>query len=172
MQINKNLFTATLLTIGGFAAVSANAAEATSNFGVSTTVESICKVVTPPLDVTFDNVAAGQATNDVKGSTSLTLNCSKGDLATISLTPRSSNSTNGTGYMLGGIGNAEKVSYKLTSDAAGSTPWGAAEDNKIGLPAATSYATDIVTPIYLTMTSSADVTPGTYNDVINISVAY
>ncbi|MGE6245888.1 spore coat protein U domain-containing protein [Psychrobacter proteolyticus] len=176
MQFNKTLLAVTLLTAGGFATISnANAAEpnpATSSFGVQTTVQSICTVKEAPAAITFDSVQAGQATTNMQKVTNLTLNCSKGDVATISLKSRSSGTTDGFGYMLGGVDTLEQVSYKLTSDANGSNPWGAAEGNTVATEIATDYATDITTSIYLTMNNTADVTPGTYTDTIDVSVAY
>lgn len=173
MKFNKKLLAATLVTAGGFAAISsANAETTTSSFTTQTTVESIC-TITAPTNITLDNVQAGQATTALSKTTDLTLNCSKGDVAVISLTPASSGTTDGLGYMLGGTGGTERVNYKLTSDPTGETPWGAiAATNTVTKEAATEYATDIITPIYLTMTNTADVTPGTYNDTINISVSY
>ena len=72
--------------------------------------------------------------------------------------------------MLGGDGDAEKVGYKLTTDAAGETAWGTG-DNAFTTAVATNYETDIATTIYLTVTDAADVTPGNYKDTVNSSVA-
>lgn len=175
MQFSKPLMNATLFTaVGLFSIASAYAAEpnpATSSFGVSMDVDSICTVKSKPSDVDFGNIQAGKATTDITGSTDLILNCSKGDTATISLKPASTNSANGTGTMLGGDSNLEEVAYKLTTDAAGETAWGT-ETSALTTDAATDYASDITTTIYLTVTDDADVTPGAYSDTVNISVAY
>lgn len=178
MQFSKSLMNATLFTAAGLLSIaSANAAEAesgtvTSSFGVSMDVESICTVKSQPSDVNFGQIQAGKATTAIKGSTTLTLNCSKGDDAKISLkTASNPDGIDGTGTMLGGDGNAEKVGYKLTTDAAGETAWGTG-DNAFTTAVATNYETDIATTIYLTVTDAADVTPGNYKDTVNISVAY
>lgn len=171
MTFNKTLQTATLLALGGFAAMSANAVSpATSSFGVSMEVDSICTVNAPPTDVVFAKTEAGKATTAVNATTNLILNCSKGAIATIGLTPESSGLEDGTGYMLGGVGSLEKVHYKLTSDSAGDTAWGTT--TTVSTAAFADYATAISTPIYLTVTSDADVTPGSYSDTIDISVTY
>lgn len=175
MQFKKHLMTATLLTVGGFAAMSsANAAEpnpATSSFTTTLEVESVCTIKSTPLAVDLLNIQAGFATTAITGTTDLTVNCSKGDVATISLIPVSSSSLDGTGNLLGGDSGAEKVAYKLTSVSASGAPWGST-GNTVATAAATDYATDIIKTIYLTVTDDADVTPGTYTDTINVSVAY
>ena len=172
MQFKKSLMTVTLVTIGGFAAMSsANAASPTSSsFGVSMDVESICTIDAAPLDVVLATTEAGKATTAVTATTDLILNCSKGSVAVIGLTPASTTSLDGTGTLLGGDLDAEKVAYKLTSGSASGTAWGTT--NTVSTDEFADYATAITTPIYLTVTSDADVTPGAYDDTINISVAY
>ena len=171
MQFKKSLMTATLVTIGGFAAMSsANAGETTSEFGVSMEVDSICTVDAPPAAVVLAKTEAGKATTAVTATTALVLNCSKGSVATIGLTPVSTGSLDGTGTLLGGLETLEEVAYKLTSGSAGGTAWGTTDT--ISTAAFANYATAISTPIYLTVTDNADVTPGTYSDTVNISVAY
>ena len=176
MQFSKSLMNATLFIAAGLLSIaSANAAESnseTSSFGVSMDVESICTVKSKPSDVNFGQIQAGKATTAITGSTTLTLNCSKGNDATISLkTASNPDGIDGTGTMLGGDNGAEEVGYKLTTDAAGETAWGA-DTNAFITAAATNYETDIATTIYLTVTDAADVTPGNYKDTVNISVVY
>lgn len=172
MQFKKSLITATLVTLSGFAAISANAADnpVTSSFGVSMDVEPICTIDAAPTDIVLTATAAGKATEAVTAQTDLTLNCSKGTVATIGLTPASTNNFDGTGTLLGGDLGAEKVAYKLTSGSASGTAWGTTDT--VSTAAFEKYATAITTPIYLTVTDAADVTPGAYTDTINISVAY
>ena len=111
MQFNKSLMTATLIIIGGFAAMSSASAAspATSSFAVSMDVESVCTIDAAPVDIVLAATKAGHATTDVTATTDLTLNCSKGAVATIGLTPASTNSLDGTGTLLGGDSGAEKV---------------------------------------------------------------
>lgn len=171
MQFKKSLMTATLITIGGFAAMSANAESPTSSsFGVSMEVESICTVDAAPTNIVLAKTEAGKATEAVTATTDLTLNCSKGSVATISLTPASTTSLDGTGNLKGGLSNEELVAYKLTSGSASGTAWGTT--NTVSTEEFANYATAITTPIYLTVTGNADVTPGTYSDTVNISVTY
>ncbi|WP_227679271.1 spore coat protein U domain-containing protein [Psychrobacter immobilis] len=149
---------------------SANAGETTSEFGVSMEVDSICTVDAPPAAVVLAKTEAGKATTAVTATTALVLNCSKGSVATIGLTPVSTGSLDGTGTLLGGLETLEEVAYKLTSGSAGGTAWGTTDT--ISTAEFANYATAISTPIYLTVTDNADVTPGAYSDTVNISVAY
>ena len=172
MQFKKSLMTATLVTIGGFAAMSSANAESptSSSFGVSMEVESICTVNAPPVDVVLAATEAGKATTAVTAKTALVLNCSKGSVATIGLTPASTTSADGTGNLKGGLLGAELVAYKLTSGSAGGTAWGTT--NTVATATFDDYATSIPTTIYLTVTDDADVTPGAYSDTVDISIAY
>ncbi|MGM8909913.1 spore coat protein U domain-containing protein [Psychrobacter sp. 1U1] len=174
MQFKKFAKTATLFLFGSVAAItSANAASspATSSFDVNMEVESICTISAAPLAVTLNNTEAGQATAAVTQSTDLTVNCSKGDSATISLIPSSTNSVNGTGNLGNSELAGELIAYKLTSGSAEGAAWGGT-GNTLTTAAATDYKTGITSTIYLTVTDDADVIPGVYSDTINVSVAY
>lgn len=178
MQFNKSLMTATLVTICGFAAMSSvNAAPsaapnpAISSFNVNLTVNPICTVKASPADVELGNIDAGQATSTVTSQTALVLNCSTGAIANIGLTPASTSSADGTGNLLGGKDSLETIAYKLTSISAEGTAWGSV-GNTVATAAALKYATDISTAIFVTVTDDADVTPGAYTDIVEVSVAY
>jgi len=171
MKVQKTLLTATLVTLGGFAAMTANAVEvktATGKFQVSVEVQSVCNITTAG-NITLDAVKAGLASDAATKTATLTLNCSEGAIPVISLTP-SSESIDGTGVMTGEVSKQE-VKYKLTSGSANGKAWGSSA-NALTLPAATEYATAISPTIYATVTDTADVKPDTYSDTINVSVAY
>ena len=175
MKFQKSLLTATLFAAASLTAVSANAADnpATSKFDVKLKVNSICTVKTNSInDIDLGSVDAGKATDTVTGSTNIILNCSKGTVAKIALTPKSTNSVDGTGKMSGGLSNAEEVKYKLTSVSKTGTAWGNGATNSVSTAAATKYATDITTTVYATVIDTADVTPGNYSDTVNVSVTY
>lgn len=171
MTFNKTLLTATMLTLGGFSAMTgANAADnpATGEFNVSLKVNSVCTVKSAG-NVDLGEIEAGLATTAVTKTAVLTLNCSEGAIPVISLTP-SSSSTNGTGTMKGST-SAQTVPYKLTSGSAAGTAWGSGT-SALTLPAAVKYATNIDTTIYATVEDAADVKPDTYSDTVTVSVAY
>lgn len=171
MRLNNTLRLATLsasallLTSTAFAA-----GTVTSSFQVGIDVTSVCTINTPPVDVKLDSVQAGLGTTATTSSTTLTLNCSKGDVATIGLTP-SSGSTDGTGIMKGAnTNNTDTVPYKLTSGSANGSAWGTA--TTVSTDAAEQYSKAIDETIYVTLTNEADVLPDTYSDTVNISVTY
>ena len=172
MQFNKSLMTAALLAVGSLTAVSANAAStATSTFPVKLVVTSVCNVQANTSGIDLGTTEAGLATAAVnKGNSNIVLNCSKGALPVISLTP-SNNSTTGLGEVKLG---SEVVPYQLTSDSAGGTKvWGNIKDtNTVALAAAVKYATDITVPVYAAVAGDADVTPGTYLDTVTVAVTY
>ena len=175
MTFNKQLLTATLLTIAGLTAVSsANAAEpnpAESALDVSLQVDSVCTINSAG-DITLDAIQAGLATTAVTKTAMLTLNCSKGAVPVISL-KSSLGTDDGLGEMTSiTSGNTDFVPYKLTSGSAEGSAWGSGT-NALTLPTQTAgYAVGIETIIYATVTNAADVKPDNYSDTVSISVAY
>ena len=173
MKFNKSLLTAALLAAGSLTV--ANAAPITTDqFDVLLTVDEVCAVVTgATADISLGNIAAGEAQMPAftkTGSTTITTNCSKGATAKITLKPVSTNSANGTGKLLGGTSGAEEVAYKLTSVSKDGDAWGTT--TPVTTAAALNYATPIITTVYATVTSTADVTPGAYKDTVNVSVTF
>ncbi|ALF60922.1 hypothetical protein AOC03_12085 (plasmid) [Psychrobacter urativorans] len=171
MTFNKTLLTATMLTLGGFAAMTgANAADALAGgFNVDLEVEATCVINTGTGDIDLGKTLAGAGASTAALGTEIILNCSKGAVYAISLVPTGAN-VDGTGVMLGGTGTLEEVAYKLTTDAAGLVPWGGT-GNTVG-GTALLYATDIKNTVYATVTGSADVSPSTYTDAVVINVSY
>lgn len=173
MQFQKSLLTATLLAAASLTAVSANAATATKTFPVKLIVTSVCNVKENATGISLGTTQAGLATAATnKGNTNIVLNCSKGALPVISLTP-SNGSTVGLGDVTGTV-SSEKVGYQLTSDAAGKVVWGSSTGT-IAPAAAVNYATDITVPVYAAVagtTGVADVAPGTYLDTVTVNVTY
>lgn len=170
MQFQKSLLTATLLAAASLTTVSANAASpATATFPVKLVVTSVCNIQANATGIDLGTTEAGLATAATnKGTTNIVLNCSKGALPVISLTP-SNASTEGLGQVVSGT---EKVAYQLTSDESG-TVWGnKAGTNTVAPVAALNYATNITVPVYASVASVADVAPGTYLDTVTVSVTY
>lgn len=173
MKFNKSLLTAALLTAGSLTVANAKPIT-TDQFDVLLTVDSVCAIVTGATqDINLGNVAAGEAQMPAftkTGSTTITTNCSKGATAKITLKPVSTNSTDGTGKLLGGTDGVEGVAYKLTSVSKDGDAWGTTIP--VTTAAAANYATGIATTVYATVTDTADVTPGAYKDTVNVSVTF
>ena len=170
MQLNKSIVTTALIALTSLTAVSANAASpATNTFPVKLVVTSVCNIQANTTGIDLGTTEAGLATAAKnKGSSNIVLNCSKGANPVISLTPSNASTTGRGDVVLG----TEKVAYQLASNAAGAV-WGNVTGSNTVAPAtATSYATNITIPVYATVASTADVTPGTYLDTVTVSVAY
>lgn len=172
MLFKKSVMTAAVFAVGSLAVMSANAAGTeSSSFNANVKVETVCTLNAAPLVITLDDTAAAQTSTAVKGSTNIILNCSKGTVATVGLTPRSTGLKNGEGNLKGGVLAGETIAYKLSSDEAGVNAWGADTAAFTTAPAP-NYTTPVTTPIHLTMIGGTDVTAGNYTDIIDVSIAY
>lgn len=164
MQINKNLVTATLLTIGGFAAVSANAVE-TANFGIKATITETCNVEAGS-DIDLGNIVAGATGTTGETVTAIKVNCSNLTAYNLGLT------TKNEGVMIGGSEGAEEIPYKMFSNLSNSTLWG----NTVGTDTVTGTGDGMLTTpkehkLYI-KADATDVSKGTYTDVITVTVTY
>ena len=177
MTFNKQLLAATLLTAGGFAAISsANAAGSkTDSFQVGMTVISACTLETSETqNINFGEVAGNAAATDNQTSTTaLSVMCSEGAPYVINLTPTSTNSTDGTGTMAGP--GSDTIAYSLYSDES-STPWGNTSTLELagnGVSSTGAGATVVKShPVYASVDGPTDVQVGTYSDTVNVSVLY
>lgn len=173
MRFNKTLMTAALLTVGGFAAISANAATgpATDTFNVTMTVASSCSVSAGSA-IDLGSIDAGTDAPAAVGST-FNVACSTGTPYTISMLP-SGVSSNGIGVMKSSTlnevgGNTDTIAYQLTSDSAGEKVW----DDKIGANGAGTETNQPYT-VYAKVTDLdfTTVKPDVYSENVTISVAY
>lgn len=177
MQFNKSLMTATLLAAASLTAVSASAAgTATGKFNVLLQVDSVCTVnaATGTQDIDFGTVEAGVApTANVTSATALSVKCSKDAPYVVTLKPSNGN-TDGLGVMAGP--DTDTVGYQLNSNAAGTDVWGST--GVLGEPGNSVSGTGLGTtvaiklPVYATVTTSTDVTVGSYKDLVNVAVIY
>ncbi|SJN29943.1 MULTISPECIES: spore coat protein U domain-containing protein [Psychrobacter] len=180
MQFNKTLMTAALLTIGGFAAISANASgKKESEFTITTTITSVCEVNASAAAISFTDVAAGTLGTDIankKSAGDISVKCSNDAPYVINLSSKgNSTSTTGEGLMTGTLGDT--ITYQLNSDADG-TVWGNtgalgadAEGNGIA-GTGKGVTTPLTHSVYATITGSTDVKQDTYTDTIVASVIY
>ncbi|MGP5201881.1 Csu type fimbrial protein [Psychrobacter aquimaris] len=167
MQFKKSLMTATMLTLGGFAAMSANAESPTTDtFDVTMTVASNCTVVAGDT-ISLGTVDAG--VTPAIGMSTLNVACSTGTPYTISMLPSATNSA-GLGTMKGTLLNEDTIEYQMTSDSAGETPW--TDDSQGGTGA--GMGTNIPHEVYakVTATNLAIVKPDVYTETVTVSVAY
>lgn len=170
MTFNKKLLAATLLTVGGFAAISStNAATATATMGVQATVTETCDVVAGS-DINLGDIVAGATGTTGETATAIKVNCS--NLTPYNLGLSTSTGADGTGVMLGGNDNAEKIPYNMFSDLSHTTAWG----GTVGMNTVTGTGDGMLTPsqehiLYITA-DATDVSKGIYEDTITVTVTY
>lgn len=169
MKFTKKLLAATLLTVGGFAAISsANAAES-ATMGVQATITEICDVVAGS-DINLGNIVAGATGTTGETATAIKVNCS--NLTPYNLSLSTLTGAVGTGVMLGGNEGAEQIPYKMFSDSGNTVPWGAT----VGTNTVTGTGDGMLTApqehiLYITA-DATDVSASTYNDTITVTVTY
>lgn len=181
MQFNKTLLTAALLTVGGFTAISANAAGTTeaSDFDVTMTVESVCSVDATGADIAFGSQDAGtpEATVGVETSgATINVLCSKGAPYIVNLTPNNVSSTTGAGTMTS-VGTTDTITYELYSDLGATVPWGntgtlSALGNGVSGTGAGLTVAATTHSVYAKLTSTTDVKLGSYSDTVSATVTY
>lgn len=182
MQFKKSLMTATLVTLGSFAAMSSANASGTksSEFGITTTITSVCAIDATAAAISFTDIAAGTALADgtisnKKSAGDISVMCSNDAPYVINLTTTgNSASTTGEGLMTGVLGDT--ITYQLHSTLAGDAPWGNAGTLEVTGNGVSDIGIGVSTPVlhsvYATITGSTDVKQDTYSDTITASVIY
>lgn len=178
MNIQKSLLTATLLTLGGFAAMTGANASGTqeSTFKIETKITSVCTIDASGAAITLTDIAADTAALDTsisnKTGGDIKVNCSKSTPYTINLkTAGNLTSTTGEGVMKGTGEKPDTITYKLFSDSTGTAVWGNTEDNAVK-GTGTGLSTQFSHPVYASITGSTDVKQDTYTDTITATVTY
>jgi spore coat protein U-like protein len=169
MKFTKKLLAATLLTIGGFAAISsANAETDTGAFDVNVTVTKICDVTsaTGTQDINLGSFAAGVDVTTGFSSNAISVNCSNGTAYNIGLA--------GSGFLVDTVTPENKVAYSLLK-ASGGTVWGNNITGEVG-GTGTGMATDQIKTHTVFASLAADSTdnlpPGTYKDNVTVTLTY
>lgn len=174
MTFNKTLQTATLLALGGFAAMSgANAAE-TDTFNVSMTIQKTCDIAAGGnADITFGPETGSITGIEGQSTTGIAVNCTNSTPYTLALST-TAGPTDGTGVMLGGNASAEQIPYTLYSDASFSTVWGAQTELTANTVTGTGDGMSTLATQHLVYakTGDADVSAGTYTDSVTVNVTY
>lgn len=162
MTFNKTLLTATMLTLGGFAAMSANAAT-TDSFDISLEVATFCDITSNAADIALDSVNDGAAR---EGTSSIDVTCSKGTEYTVALSPTGS-AADGSGELKGSLNEgAVKIPYQLIKTTGGAN-WGS------GDAALVSEGEGVLNPVSHGITvkvaaADTDVAPDTYSDSVAV----
>jgi len=144
---------------------------ANGSFNVKLAVAPMC-VLGSTTDVDFGSInLASLPANNLQQSTSLSVTCNTGTAYTISLSPSNGN-TLGAGAMTN-ASDGSMIPYSLFQDAGVSIPWGSQiGTNTVAFTSA--GATDQYT-VYVVVPKTAitaQLTDGSYNDVISVAVNY
>ncbi len=181
MQFKKSLMTATLLAVGGFAAMSsANAAgTAEDSFDVKLKIDSVCTVVASGAVIDFASQDAGvleDTVGIVTSSSTINVNCSLNAPYVVSLASLNVPGTTGTGTM-NGPGD-DVITYQLYSDALGANVWGndgvlsGAIGNSVSGTGEGLSTAATTHQVYAKLTSTTDIQLGDYSDTVTASVIY
>lgn len=170
MQFKKSLMTATLVTIGGFAAMSSANADDTGSFNVNMTVKANCIVTAAPgdQDVAFGEVDAITTATTASSSAPIQVACSDTTVYQLALTPGNS-TTAGAGIMTDTVSN-DTIDYQLSASSAGPA-WGSEDGSNTQTGTGTGLANTNDFTVYATA-SNTNVTPGTYSDLVNVTMIY
>lgn len=163
MQFNKTLMTAALLTIGGFASVSASAV-VEDTFNISLDVASACNITAG----SATDIDLGTADNNVKtGTNAIEVFCSTGTDYQLTLTP-SNESTTGLGVLTGPGGEIE---YQLTQTE-GNDIWGNIADTNTLAATGTGAYNANSHGVTVTTTTTTDLAVGNYADTVTIGLTF
>lgn len=185
MQFKKSLMTATMLTLGGFAAMSANAAGTeTSTFGVTMQIDSVCSVNASGGAINFGKHDAGTLEASVgtvgvvtsTGTIDVTCSLNSPYIVNLKSTNDLTSSTSGAGQM--NHADGDKVTYQLYSvaKAEAGDEWGsdgtllAKGTGVSGIGAGLSTAK--THQVFAKLTSTTDVKLGNYTDTVTATVTY
>jgi spore coat protein U-like protein len=169
MLLKKALLAAALIAFGGFTA-SAAGSTATAHFDVTLIITSTCSVTTgTPVDIAFGSHPSTDTA--LAASNSISVNCSKGTPYDIGLLPTNTGGTaNGTGNLLtSDSGSADSIPYKLFQDSGSTKAWG----NTVGINTLHDTGTggSVSKTVYATI-ASANYTPDSYKDTVDVTVTY
>ncbi len=146
------------------------AATSTSTFNVQTTVNKNCTIKT--VDILFGDYdpLTGAAVDTSAGSVSIT--CTKGATTTIGLDFGKHETPSGQANMSDGATPTENLlMYTLYKDAPGGAVWGNS-GSALFTPVVAPSKAERSYPIFGRITSSQDVPPGTYKDIVTATVNF
>jgi spore coat protein U-like protein len=142
----------------------------TTNLSVSAQVSSTCTIAAGALTFTsYDPVAATQ----VDGSAALTVSCTKGATATVTLGQGShagGGSTDAVPVRRMADSGSNFLAYALFSDTGRSTTWGNTAGTGVSYTSTSSAGSPIT--VYGRIAASQDVPSGSYSDTVVATVTF
>lgn len=163
------LASALFVAVGSAAPSMAVASTATSNLDISASVPANCTISTSPLSFgSYDPIGNN---SDLSGTGTVTTTCTSGASATITLGQGSNpggGSTNASPSRRLADG-ANRLSYFLYQDNAGTTVWGNTAGTGVA-PTANGTAQD--SNVYGAIPAGQNVPAGSYSDTVTATVTY
>lgn len=162
------LAAAVVVAVGALAPA-AQAGTATSNLNVTATVSATCSINAGSLAFgTYNTISGAQ----VDGTTTVSVACTKGATATITLGQGQNPGTGSTDVvpirrMISGI---NFLSYALYSDSTRLVTWGNTVATGQGYTAASSATTQLT--VYGRIAASQDVPAGSFSDVVLATITF
>jgi spore coat protein U-like protein len=165
-------FTFSVLALGTLGCVSAFAGTATSNMSVSASVSNNCTISAGSLAFgSYDPIVANHS-SALNGSATLSVTCTSGASATITLGQGSnaaSGSTDAAPLRQLSDGNSHVLSYSLFQDSGHSTAWG----NTTGTGASyTGQGTSTNVTVYGQISAGQNVPAASYADTVVATVTF
>jgi spore coat protein U-like protein len=149
------------LALGGGAA---DATTTTSNFGVTMAITAQC-VINSTATLTLSSVGVIQANNDA--STPIHIQCTNTTPYTIGLDPGTTSGATVSQRLL--ANGAATVNYNLYSDSGRTTIWG---NSGGALVNSTGNGADQTFTVYGRVPAQTTPAPGTYTDLVTVTVTY
>jgi spore coat protein U-like protein len=160
------------LAVGTLGCVSAFAGTATSNMSVSASVSNNCTISAGSLAFgAYDPITTNHS-SALNGTATLTVNCTQGAAATITLGQGSnaaSGSTDAAPLRQLSDGNNHVLSYALFQDGGHSTAWGNSSETGASY---TGLGTSSNVSVYGQVTAGQNVPSGTYSDTVVATVTF
>jgi spore coat protein U-like protein len=163
-----------LIVAGGLAVISIAAESrllgqsASANLTVSASVSKNCTISTAPVNFGAYDPVTANATAPLDATGTVTITCTKGAPAKVSLNA-GSNSVGATRRMTGGT--TAFLTYELYKDSARATVWGSTLDTALDVPAAPNRNPRDF-PVYGRVVAAQDATVGSYTDTVVATVNF
>lgn len=144
------------------------AAQSTSNLSVTATVNTNCTISTAPLAFGSYDPVVTHATTDLDNTGTVTIRCTKGTVADITL-GLGANASGSTRRMVGGV-SGDFLAYEIYQDSGRTTVWGEGADKQT-TPAAPNNGNQNYTA-YGRITAGQDVSADSYTDTVVATVIF
>lgn len=162
------MIAAALVAAGGLNAT-AHAGTATSNVAVSASVASVCSITAGSLGFgTYDTLSGA----NVDGTATVTVACTKGAVATVTLGQGQNAGTGSTDVLpiRRMASGANVLSYGLYSDPTRLVPWG--NTVATGQPYVSTSSASSQLTVYGRIASSQDVPAGAFSDIVVATISF